>query len=220
MEFAFFLVSPSPPPSSSSPSLVSPLASLPREEFYRARYPRCRLRFILQLSLIQRIPWSVIITPGHFRLLLFSTRFSFVRLVHLCCGTLVASDRGKDGNWPGSLCPKSCLRLGFRALPHFQSTEWMESLIINIEQARMGDVLLFYHFRLESSLLQRIIGKSVSPKFATFFHRARLERRKKGRKKKKSKKNGLLEVGNNCRISKQKRFEYVRTVLRNIPRGA
>lgn len=106
------------------------------------------------------------------------------------------------------------------ALPHFQSTEWMESLIINIEQARMGDVLLFYHFRLESSLLQRIIGKSVSPKFATFFHRARLERRKKGRKKKKSKKNGLLEVGNNCRISKQKRFEYVRTVLRNIPRGA
>lgn len=68
-------------------------ASLPRE-FYRARYPRCRLRFILQLSLIQRIPWSVIITPGHFRLLLFSTRFSFVRLVYLCClGTLVASDR-------------------------------------------------------------------------------------------------------------------------------
>ena len=26
--------------------------------FYRARYPRCRLRFILQLSLIQRIPWQ------------------------------------------------------------------------------------------------------------------------------------------------------------------
>lgn len=63
-------------------------------------------------------------------------------------------------------------------------------------------------------------GKSISPKFATEIEPPRLQRRKKGRKKKKNRKNGLLEVGNNCRVSKQKRFEYVRTVLRNIPRGA
>lgn len=88
--FSPSLVPPPPPTPFQSPR--SPLAALGLLEFYRARYPRCRLRFILQLSLIQRIPWSVIITPGHFRLLLFSTRFSFV------C-TFVGCGRG---NWkPG-----------------------------------------------------------------------------------------------------------------------
>lgn len=111
VEFAFFPVSlfPPPPPTPFQ-SPRSPLAALGLLEFYRARYPRCRLRFILQLSLIQRIPWSVIITPGHFRLLLFSTRFSFV------C-TFVGCGRGNLGfgwNW-FSFRRKSC-SLIFRSI--------------------------------------------------------------------------------------------------------
>ena len=97
--FSPSLVPPPPPTPFQSPR--SPLAALGLLEFYRARYPRCRLRFILQLSLIQRIPWSVIITPGHFRLLLFSTRFSFV------C-TFVGCGRGnwKPGFWNWLFFPR------------------------------------------------------------------------------------------------------------------
>lgn len=82
VEFAFFLPRRFLPPPvlslrSSSPSFPAPSLAL---GFYRARYPHCRLRFILQLSLIQRIPWSVIITPGYSRLLLFPRDF---RLCHV-----------------------------------------------------------------------------------------------------------------------------------------
>lgn len=44
--------------------------------FYRAGInPRCRLRLILQLSLIQRIPWNVIITTVYLELLLSLSAF-------------------------------------------------------------------------------------------------------------------------------------------------
>lgn len=44
-------------------SSLADASPLPAPDFYRARInPRCRSRFILQLSLIQRIPWNVIIT--------------------------------------------------------------------------------------------------------------------------------------------------------------
>lgn len=67
------------------------------------------------------------------------------------------------------------------------------------------------------NLFSKLYPKSTTQeqllRFSTEIEPVLDQQRTKGRKKgKKDEKNGLLEVGNNCRISKQKHFEYVRTV--------
>lgn len=68
-----FSVYPSPPP---LPAPLSVRVQHFPSTFYRAGInPRCRLRLILQLSLIQRIPWNVIITTVYLELLLSLSAF-------------------------------------------------------------------------------------------------------------------------------------------------